>query len=218
MVRSHLPWPLRWAFVAVMLGFSAALAVWAFEFGKDIAGLDREAKEELQRLRAEAVQLRADSARAQSVANTAESLLRAERAAQERLAQQVRQLESERQTLQADLGFFENLMPVAGEGVQLRGLQVSASTSGQLRYQMLVTLNNKGGAEFTGRFEIVLSGSLDGKPWVQPMPGGAKGLQFRQYTRLEGAIDHPLSAVLKTVHARVTDQQGAVRATQTLKL
>ena len=217
-MRSHLPWPLRWALVAVMLGFSAALAVWAFEFGKGIAGLDREAKEELQQLRAEAVQLRADSARAQSVANTAESLLRAERAAQERLAQQVRQLESERQTLQADLGFFENLMPVAGEGVQLRGLQVSASTSGQLRYQMLVTLNNKGGTEFTGRFEIVLSGLLDGKPWVQSMPGGAKGLQFRQYTRLEGAIDHPWNAVLKTVHARVTDLQGAVRATQTLKL
>ncbi len=38
--RSHLPWPLRWAALAVMLGFSAALAHWAFEFGKDIAGLD----------------------------------------------------------------------------------------------------------------------------------------------------------------------------------
>ena len=34
-VRSHLPWPLRWAVVALALGFSAALALWAFEFGKD---------------------------------------------------------------------------------------------------------------------------------------------------------------------------------------
>jgi hypothetical protein len=41
-VRSHLPWPLRWAVVALTLGFSAALALWAFEFGKEIAGLDRQ--------------------------------------------------------------------------------------------------------------------------------------------------------------------------------
>jgi hypothetical protein len=106
-VRSHLPWPLRWAVAAVVLGFSAAIALWAFELGKDLAGLDTGAKEELLRLRAEVAQLRADGDRAISVANTAESLLKTERAAQERLAQQVRQLEAEKQSLQADLGFFE---------------------------------------------------------------------------------------------------------------
>ena len=53
-VRSRLPWPLRWLLLAVMLGFSAALALWAFEFGKEFAGLDRRAKEELANLRAEA--------------------------------------------------------------------------------------------------------------------------------------------------------------------
>ncbi|MBL8301163.1 MAG: hypothetical protein JNM26_00155, partial [Ideonella sp.] len=50
-VRSHLPWPLRWAVAALVLGFSAALALWAFEFGKSIAGLDRDAKLELAHLR-----------------------------------------------------------------------------------------------------------------------------------------------------------------------
>ena len=34
-VRRHLPWPLRWAFVALVLGFSGAIALWAFELGKD---------------------------------------------------------------------------------------------------------------------------------------------------------------------------------------
>ena len=218
MVRSHLPWPLRWALVAVMLGFSSALALWAFEFGKEIAGLDREAKEELVRLRTEAAQLRTDSARAVSVANTAESLLKTERAAQERLAQQVRQLESERQSMQADLGFFENLLPAVGEGVQLRGLQAQAKTSGQLRYQMLVMQSAKGAVEFVGRYELILGGTLDGRPWTQALPEGARGLQFRQYTRLEGLIEHPAQVVLKTIQARVTDQQGALRATQTLKL
>ena len=76
-MRSHLPWPLRWAVVAVMLGFSAALALWAFEFGKDIAGLDRDAKDELAQLRSEVTKLRADHAQAQSITNTSESLLKA---------------------------------------------------------------------------------------------------------------------------------------------
>jgi len=52
-VRSHLPWPLRWAVAAVVLGFSAAIALWAFEFGKDIAGLDRDAKAQAAQLEAE---------------------------------------------------------------------------------------------------------------------------------------------------------------------
>jgi len=106
-VRSHLPWPLRWAVAALMFGFSAAIALWAFEFGKSIAGLDRDAKAELVSLRTEVAQLRSESERATSVANTADSLLKTERATQERLAQQVRQLEAEKQALQGDLGFFE---------------------------------------------------------------------------------------------------------------
>jgi hypothetical protein len=217
-VRSHLPWPLRWLVVALMFGFSAALALWAFEFGKDIAGLDRDAKEELTRLRAEVTQLRVDHASAQSVANTAESLLKAERVTQERLAQQVRQLEGERQSLQADLGFFENLMPLGSADLQVRGLQAKTQAPGQLRYQMLVMQPAKGAADFSGRYDLMLVGALDGRPWSQPMPGGAKPLHFKQYTRVEGSIEHPSDVVLKTIQARVMDNKGAVRATQTLKL
>lgn len=218
MVRSHLPWPLRWAFIAVVLGFSAALSLWAFEFGKDIAGLDRESKDELQRLRSEAVSLRESSRRAEAVANTAESLLKAERAAQERLAQQVRQLEAERQQLRADLGFFENLMPTGGEGLQLRGLQAQAQAPGRLRWQMLVMQAGKTVTDFDGRYELMLSGTQGGKPWTQGMPGGAKPLQFRQYARLEGDIEHPGDAVIRSIQARVVDKQGAVRASQSVRL
>ena len=57
-VRSHLPWPLRWIVLALAFGFSAAIALWAFEFGKEIAGLERDAKEELTQLRTEVQRLR----------------------------------------------------------------------------------------------------------------------------------------------------------------
>lgn len=112
-IRSHLPWPLRWAVAAVVLGFSAALALWAFQFGRDLAGLDRDAQVELGRLRAEVQQLRTHGQQAAAVANTAESLLKAERAVQERLVLQLRQLEAEKQALQADLALFEKLMPAS---------------------------------------------------------------------------------------------------------
>lgn len=217
-VRSHLPWPLRWAVAAVVLGFSAAIALWAFEFGRSIAGLDHGAQEELARLRAEVVKLRAENERAVQVANTADSLLKTERAAQERLAQQLRQAESERQSLQADLGFFERLLPASGEGLQLRGLQAEANAPGELRYQLLVMINGKSGGGFRGRYDLLLTGVLSGKPWTMSLPGGPKPLEMRQYTRVEGLIDHPVEAVIKTVQARVLDGQGAVRATQTVNL
>lgn len=39
-IRSAMPWPLRWLVLALALGLSAATALWAFEFGKSIAGLE----------------------------------------------------------------------------------------------------------------------------------------------------------------------------------
>ena len=216
-VRSHLPWPLRWAVFALVLGFSAALALWAFEFGKDIAGLDRDAKEELTRLRNEVTALRQDTQQARAIADTAGILVKAERVAQERLAHQVRQLEAEKQALQADLGFFERLLPVAGEGLQLRGLQAEPKAPGQLRYQMLLMQSGKAAGDFSGGYELVLGGMLEGRPWTQAMSGGPKLIQFKQYLRVEGLIDHPADAVLKTVQARILDSQGAVRATQTVR-
>lgn len=218
MIRSHLPWPLRWAAAAVMLGFSAAIALWAFEFGREIAGLDSGAKQELARLRAEIGRLSGENEKALSLSNTAESLLRTERAAQERLAQQVRQLEAERQRLRQDLGFFERLMPAEGEGVQVRGLMAEPGDQGQLRFQMLVMQHGRNVAEFNGRYDLLLTGQNDGKPWTLALPGGARPLTLKQYARVEGMVEHPPGAVIKSVQARVIDAKGAVRATQTLKL
>lgn len=213
-VRSRLPWPLRWALVALTLGFSAALALWAFEFGKSIAGLDERSQLELERLRAEVVMLREAHAQARQVANTSESLLTAERATQERLAQQLRQAEAAQQALRADLGLFERLLPGTGDGLQLRGLELQALTPGELRYQVLVAQSGKATAEFKGRYEVQLSGLLDGKPWSQALADGPKPLQLRHYTRVEGRISHPPGAVIKTLQLKVLDAQGVTRAVQ----
>lgn len=217
-VRSHLPWPLRWAVAAVVLGFCGAIALWAFEFGKDIAGLDREAEAELVTLRAEVARLRAEHERATAVANSAESLLRAERATQERLAQTVRELEEHKRTLEADLGFYERLLPAGGTGLAVRGLQAEPRGPGKLRLRMLLTQGGGAKVEFVGRYEVTLNGSQGGKAWSRTQPGDPRELRLRQVLRVEGLLDHPADAVVKGVQVRVLDEKGAVRATQSVSL
>lgn len=218
-VRSHLPWPLRWAVLALMLGFSAALALWAFEFGREIAGLDTGSKEELQQLRAEVGSLRAERDRVAATANTVDSLLRAERTAQERLGEQVRQLEARNLALENELGFYQRLLPSTNaEGVSIRALQGDLAAPGQLRWRLLLMQAGRNTAEFSGRYEISLAGTLDGKPWTLAAPAGPQPLKLKQVLRLEGSLDHPPEAVIKTITARVLDAGGAVRAAQTARV
>jgi Family of unknown function (DUF6212) len=217
-VRSHMPWPLRWVVLALAFGFSASLALWAFEFGKEIAGLDRDTKEEMAQMRAELATLRGERERAQSIANTADSLLKTERVTQDRLSQQLRQAEAEIMALKADLGFFERLLPASGDGLAVRSLQAEPVQPGQLRFQLLVMQSGRSPAEFKGRYEIQLAGTLDGKPWTFTPQPAQRALALKQYARVEGMLDHPGSAVVKTVQVRVLDNSGGVRATQTVKL
>lgn len=218
-VRSHLPWPLRWAVAAVAFGFSAALALWAFEFGKGIAGLDRDAKAELSELRVEVARLRAENERAASVANTADSLLKAERAAQEKLAQAVRQLEAEAQDLKANLGFFERLMPTTGDGLSVRGMKASVEAPGQLRYQMLVMQSGRDPGDFSGRYEVSLVGVQGSRPWSSPAAEFSKGdVRVRQYARIEGVVTFPTDVAVRSLQVRLFDSRNAVKATHSLKL
>lgn len=215
-VRSALPWPLRWALAAVVLGFSAAIALWAFELGKDIAGLDGNSRDELRTLRENNQRLTSELAELQSVSNTAESLLVAERAAQEQLVQQIRGLEADNRRLRSDLGFFEQLMPSTGaSGLHVRGLQAQRQDDGQVQWQVLVMQPLKQAPEFRGRLELRLEGTLQGKAWSLEVP--AQAVVLTQYLRLEGTVDVPPQAVLKTVTARLM-QGDKVQSTASHKL
>ena len=201
-----------------MLGFCAAISLWAFEFGKSIAGLDTGAKEELLRLRQDIGKLREERDKAQSVFNTSASLITAEKSAQERLGVQIKTLEAENRALRADLGFFEKLIPTNGaEGIAIRALQGEVLGGTQLKWQVLVIQPVKNAREFHGKLEMSIGGTLNGKPWLMQLPGGAQPLQFRQYRRIEGMVDLPPLAVVKNVSAKVVEGT-ATRAVQSIKL
>ena len=215
-VRSALPWPFRWLVMAIVLGFSAAVALWAFEFGKNIAGLDSTSKEELTHLREEMARVKLERDQAQSVMNTSGSLLTAERAAQEKLTAQIRTLEAENQSLRDDLGFFEKLIPSAGgNGVAVRSLQAEIQATGQLRWQVLVMQATRNAPDFKGVLELTLMGTLADKPWSLTLP--AVPLQFRQYRRMENLVDLPRAVVLKSVSAKVMEGT-TTRAVQSIKM
>lgn len=223
-VRSALPWPFRWAAAAVVLGFCAAISLWAFEFGKDIAGLDQGNKEELARLHTEVQNLRAELEKtqeardkAQSIANTADTLVTAGKASEERLLAQVKQLQAESQTLRDDLGFFEKLMPSSGsESVAIRGLQAELQNGKDLKWQVLVIQASKNAQAFNARLELNFSGQQGGKPWTTTVEG-PQTFSVKQYGRVEGIYEVPAQVVVKAVTARVFEG-SVVRATQALKL
>jgi hypothetical protein len=217
-VRSSTPWPLSWLMGAVVLGFSGALALWAFEFGKEIAGLDRNAKQELDTLRVEAGRLRSDLSNAQSIANTSESLLTAEKAVQAQLALQIRQLETDNLALRSDLGFFERLIPGSGNGdLNIRGLQVERINPTQFKWQVLLIQASKNAPDFKGSLEIIFSGTVAGKPWVQHQAGAPQNVLIKGYLRQEGLLDVPPQVVVKTVTAKIF-QGREVKTLYTVKL
>ena len=226
MVRSAFPWPIRWALAAVVIGFCSAIGLWAFEFGREIAGIEGGTQAELVRLRervtaldAELVQTRVQRDEAQSVANTANTLITTEKASSEKILSQLKSLEDENRRLKDDLGFFEKLTPSLGaEGVTIRALQGDTQPDGKIHWQVLLIQARKNPVEFSGRIEVAFVGVLNGKPWTGP-GSGPEGVPVKvgQYGRIEGFYDVPPQVLIKSLTVKLFEG-GTLRATQSAKL
>jgi len=224
-VRSALPWPFRWIGAAVVLGFCGAIGLWAFEFGKEIAGIDDGRIEYLARLerdvndfKQQLAGMKEERDQALAQANTSTTMLTAEKTAQERLTTLNKQLEADNQRLRDDLGFFEKLIPTVGaEGLAIRGLQAEVQDGHQVKWQVLVIQPVKNAPEFTGRLELSFTGLQGGRPWSATLPEGPQTIKLRQYARAEGVFDLPPQTLLKGVSVKVMDG-NVVKAVQSIKL
>ena len=226
MVRSAFPWPIRWALAAVVIGFCSAIGLWAFEFGREIAGIEGGTQAELVRLRervsildAELVQTRTQRDEAQSVANTASTLITTEKVSSEKILAQIKSLQDENRRLQDDLGFFEKLTPSLGaEGVTIRALQGDTQADGKIRWQVLLIQAKKNPSEFSGRLEVAFVGVLNGKSWTGAGSGpDGVPVKLGQYGRIEGFYDVPPQVLIKSLTVKLFEG-STLRATQSAKM
>ena len=105
-VRSHLPLPVRLLLLFLVLALAAAAGVGIYEYGRGFGRPDRrELLAQIERLEAQ---------------------MKVERAAQEQLAKQADELETEANRLRDDLAFFESLLPTkaSASGIQIRSFRM----------------------------------------------------------------------------------------------
>lgn len=229
-VRTHLPWYLRWLGIAVLLAFSAALAVWVYDAGRRFAGFERsEVEQELGSLRRALEAARSELGELRALANAADSRLAIERTAQQKLAQQIRALESENARLREELAIFESMLSSDGKAaapLSVRRFKVEPELlPGEYRYHVLLLAAAPRRAEFVGRFELLVSLTQDGRSAMMTVPepgeGPAQGfrLGIKHFQRIEGTFRVNPRARVESVQIRVYEDGSAQpRATHTAKL
>lgn len=227
-IKTQLPWPVKLAFISIVLGLSGALAMWTYEMGRGITGQSRDAdQQELENLRARLDALSAEHDQFSSTANSAESRLTIERSAVKQLAAQVRTLEAENNKLKEDLAFFESFLPASARppGVSIQQLKVENIGANQLRYRLLLMQGGKGAQEFVGNLQLAITVVQNGKSAMMIFPvrntleleRDKFKLAFKHYQRIEGMLTLPEGAITKHVQVRVLEK-GQIRVQQSANL
>jgi cell division protein FtsL len=232
-VQRHVSLPLRMASIALAVAVGAVGAIWAWQtlFGN--------AKEEKQQLseqltiaKSELAKEKAERERLTEIANKADAQIKIEKAASEQLAKQMKSLEADNGKLLADAAYLETLLPSDGAAgnIAIRRLSLEKETSAntanpqQIRYKALVMQGGREQKEFAGAIQIVATGTLNGKPLSITLPDQGSPevkermkIAFKRYQRVEGFIEVPAGAVIKTVQLRLLEK-GTLRAQETASL
>jgi len=225
-IKRHLPWPLRAVFLAVVIGLGGAVAMWAYDLGRNFAGLNPTAmRDQVSSLSDQVKKLSAERERFSSSAMATESQLNIERSAQVQLGNQIKTLEAENAKLKEDLSFFQSLLPtnIGTQGITIQRLKAEIIEPNQVHYQLLAMQGEKGVREFVGNLQLSVTVLLDGKSVIVNFPEqnatdlARYKLSFKYYQRVEGVLTLPQGAIIKTIQARVLER-GQMRAQQSMNL
>ncbi|HVL76867.1 MAG TPA: DUF6776 family protein [Noviherbaspirillum sp.] len=224
-IRTPWSWSTRVGFMLAVVATSAAAGIWLFENSRAFAGVSVEdARQQLISYRDQVTRLSAERDQLSASANSAESELNIERAAQRQLLAQVKALEAENARLKEDLAFFDSLLPNASapQGIAIRRLKIDQVAPNQLSYRVLVMQGGRGD-HFSGVLQLVITTVQDGKTAMMVFPEetsaepGRFKLGFRHYQRLEGVLALPEGTTATMVSARVLDK-GQIRAQTSVNL
>ncbi len=224
-IKSHLPWPLRAVFLAIVLGLGGAIAMWAYDAGRNFTGFGDKGPsvEQYAALRAELEKVAKERDEYQATVDAAESQLNIEKSLQTQLSTQIKSLEVQNNKLKEDLAFFESVLPsdAGKQGVTIRRLYAEMVDPAHLRYRVLLMQGGKNAGDFNGNYQLVVNVVQNGKNAMItfPKPDAAANfrLSFKHYQRVEGVLDIPAGAVVKSVQIKVLER-GTLRAQQSENL
>jgi len=234
-VRTHLAWYWRWLMLLLMLGAVLASGAWVYDTGRRFAGFDREQIEQSihdLRGRLETTRVERDAARGEleglrAIANASESRLSIERAAQQKLAEQIRVLERDNARVREELATFESLLSADARNAQpltVHRFKVEADVlPGEYRYRLLMMAAGvRRDRNFQGRLELVVTLTENGKNAMMVFPeqkdaaAAAFKLEFKHFQRVEGTFRVNPKAKVASVQVRVYEgTSGTPRVTST---
>jgi hypothetical protein len=160
--------------------------------------------------------------RLRATANAADSKFSIERAAQQKLAQQIRGLEQDNARLREELAIYESMLSADTAGAAplsiLRFKVEPDVLPGEYRYRILLLASGpRRGREFQGRLELVVSLTEAGRSVMMAIPGQGEAespafrLGFKHFQRIDGVFRVNPKAKVASVQARVYEA-GSVEA------
>lgn len=105
-VRTHVPWRLRIVSIVIILGLLLVLAVWIFDFGRQIAGINQG---EISNLESSKATLEEEVIRLRGLLAASDNNLQIEKAAQKVLTEKYRVLVEDNDRLKEELAVLERL-------------------------------------------------------------------------------------------------------------
>ncbi len=229
MVRTHVPWYLRWLGLIVVGGLLFGIVVSTYDYGMDFAGFrQREADRTLEKFMEKINSQQNEIAELRSKVTNAERQMQIERATYGDLEKQVKSFANENATLKEDLAFFQSLMPASGrnDAVTINRFRLQQDTlPGEYRYRLLLVQTGQRLKEFQGSLQFILNIEQGDRKAVLTLPleqdRSAKEYQlnFKFFQRIEGTFKIAPDAVVKGMQVRVFENgSNAPKLTQSVNI
>jgi len=226
-VGLQMPWYLRWLAICVLLAAGGVLSLVIYEAAIGFGWRERVSQQqERAALQSALDAARAELERLRFHSDAAESKLSIERTAQQKLAQQVRSLESENAKLREELAIFEGMLSGNARSsapLAIRRFAVEPLAKGEYRYRLIVLASGVARSSFRGRYELVVRTAASGRSAMITLPEGSShqapfGLEFKHFQKVDGTFRVPGSAPVESVEVRIYEAgSGQVRVSEVVQ-
>jgi len=218
-VRPHIPWYIRWIIAIPLVLVVGSVVWWAYDSGLELAGFQRgQAVKDLESLRENVITLQDENAKLSNQAASFERQAQMEHAANQEIANQIKNLSDENIRLKENLSFFQNLPLAQGESesdLSILRLKVDRDSLPGEYYCRLILVQSvkQRGKAFQGSMQLIVNAIKDGKKIVLQFPReessqdqAAYQLNFKYYQVIDKAFKVASDVVIENVQVRVFER------------